>query len=651
MPDPFILHDRDIRGDPLRDSPSSRWIEDIAPDRADALAYLKPALRSNRLRFAYIAFVALIVMLAARSGQLQIVKGDAYRAAAENNRIRIVYMPAPRGAIVDRNGITLTNNIPRFQLALNPLDIPANPVSRSEVLGRLSKSTGIPPDTLRIASEITRLPVSPIVLTTNLTLDDVYPLLINTQGIDGVTLEIASARQYIYPREFSHLLGYLGKISEQEKNEFLLRGYRIGDMVGKTGIEAYYENALRGVDGKRSVEVNAQGHAQTVVASKDPIPGNTLSLTIDAELQNKAYEILQTHLARARKTRAAIIVLNPQNGETLALVSTPGYDANSFTSGPNRAQIYKALLDNPDNPLFARAISGAYPSGSVIKPAIAAAALQEGVITPRTTILSVGGLRIGQWFFPDWKAGGHGSTNVIKAIAESVNTFFYTIGGGYGTFSGLGIERLAHYLERFGFGAPVGIDLFGGAKGLVPRPAWKAARSPDPWYIGDTYHFAIGQGDFLVTPIQIARMTAYFASGGKWTRPHVVLSACHPEPREGSRDSEGRDSSACGLRMTDAAGPGIDHEHIQTVREGMRATVLAGSARSLQTLPITMAGKTGTAQWSSTKSPHAWFTGFAPYENPEIVVTILVEEGGEGSSIAVPIAKEIVAWWFEHIHK
>ena len=300
-------------------------------------------------------------------------------------------------------------------------------------------------------------------------------------------------------------------------------------MVGKNGLEASYEEYLRGVDGKSYIEVNAQGAPQTTVAFEEPVPGKTLALTVDAELQKKVSEVLKAYLAAARKTRAAAVVLNPQNGDILAMVSLPGYDANLFSKGAERGETYRALLENPDHPLFARAISGTYPSGSTIKPAIAAAALDARVIVANTSVFSAGGIRVGQWFFPDWKAGGHGATNVIKAIAESVNTFFYMVGGGHEAFSGLGIDRLTTYLTGFGFGARTGIDIPGEAKGLVPNPQWKAERSDEPWYIGDTYHLAIGQGDFLVTPLQIARMTAYFASGGKWPRPHLAFqSSNHP---------------------------------------------------------------------------------------------------------------------------
>ncbi|MDO8505062.1 MAG: penicillin-binding protein 2 [bacterium] len=629
--DPFIIQDNAISDKNLHDTPTTRWVEEIAPEGGIGFDYLKPSLKNRRVRIAYGALLSLLLLLAIRSAQLQIVKGKEYRAAAETNRIRIVRLSAPRGAIADRKGTLLTRNVPRFQITLNPLDMPRSASPREEVLAKLVQITNIPYDSLREAISLARLPVSPVPLATNLTIEEVYPFLIETQSIPGISVDIVSAREYVYGEEFSHLIGYLGNIGEQQKDDYLARGYQLSAMVGKSGLEASYEDYLRGVDGKSFVEVNAQGAPQTTVAFEEAISGGMLTLTVDAELQRKVSEVVKSYLASAKKTRASAIVMNPQTGGILAMVSLPSYDANLFSRGVARGEAYKALIENPDHPLFPRAIAGTYPSGSVIKPAIAAAALEDRIITAATTIFSAGGIRVGQWFFADWKAGGHGATNVIKAIAESVNTFFYTIGGGYEGFDGLGVDRIAHYLTGFGFGSPTGIDIPGEAKGLVPTPKWRTESTGQPWYIGDTYHLAIGQGDLTVTPLQIARMTSYFASGGKWVTPHLATKAQKQENKK-----------------AEDLGPEIDPANIQTVREGMRATVLYGSARSLQALPVTMAGKTGTAQWSNTKDTHAWFIGFAPYENPEIAITVLVEEGGEGSAIAVPIAREIVAWWAIH---
>jgi len=323
--------------------------------------------------------------------------------------------------------------------------------------------------------------------------------------------------------------------------------------------------------------------------------------------------------------RGAVIAMNPQNGEILAAVSWPAYDNNIF-SGAVSSSAYLALLDNPDNPLLPRAWSGIYPSGSTAKPVIATAALAEGVITPQTTVHSVGGLQIGPWFFPDWKAGGHGSVNVRSAIAWSVNTFFYYIGGGYNNFVGLGVDRLTKWMRNFGLGDKTGLDVFGELSGFVPSQEWKKKTKGEDWFIGDTYNLSIGQGDLLVTPLQVALFTAEVANGGFRIRPHFALTK-NPEEMKGDEIASS--------------------ETIKTVRLGMRDTVIYGSGRALAGFPVPVAGKTGTAQWRSDRPNHAWFTAFAPFENPEIVVTVLLEEGVEGSSTAVPVAREVLDAWLK----
>jgi penicillin-binding protein 2 len=271
---------------------------------------------------------------------------------------------------------------------------------------------------------------------------------------------------------------------------------------------------------------------------------------------------------------------------------------------------------------------------------MAASALEEGIITENSTFLSVGGIQIGQWFFPDWRAGGHGRTEVRRAIAESVNTFFYYIGGGHEDFRGLGVDKIVHYGELFGLGTQTGIDLAGEASGFVPIKEWKEEVKGERWYIGDTYHLAIGQGDLLVTPLQVAVFTSVFANGGALMRPHFVKNILT------SSDQSLQEASTEPIREDF-----INRYHISTVRDGMRQTVVSGSARSMSSVPVPVAGKTGTAQWSSKKPTHAWFTGFAPFDPPEITITILIEEGGEGSEVAVPIAREFLTWYFSDYKK
>jgi penicillin-binding protein 2 len=282
--------------------------------------------------------------------------------------------------------------------------------------------------------------------------------------------------------------------------------------------------------------------------------------------------------------------------------------------------------------MFPRAVAGEYPSGSTFKPFVAYAALSEGLVDAHSSFVSTGGVRIGQWFFPDWKAGGHGVTDVRKAIAESVNTYFYIIGGGYNDFTGLGVKRIREYAEKFGFGSKMGVDLPSEAPGFLPSKDWKQEAKGERWYVGDTYNLAIGQGDVLVSPLQMATATAKVANGGKDITPRVV------------EEIDGEPTAPPSVPDIED----LDERAMQIVREGMRRTVTVGSARYLQTVPTPVAGKTGTAQTPGDKPTHAWFTGFGPYEDPNITLAVLVENGGGGSEVAVPLARDIFNWWFEN---
>jgi penicillin-binding protein 2 len=315
-------------------------------------------------------------------------------------------------------------------------------------------------------------------------------------------------------------------------------------------------------------------------------------------------------------------------------VSLPPFDSNAFVDGIDPV-LYHRLLDDPNLPLIHRAIAGEYPSGSVFKPVVAYAALAEGIISEQTTVMSRGGLSVGPWFFPDWKAGGHGLTDVKKAIADSVNTFFYMVGGGYESMAGLGVDRITSTARLFGFGQKTGISLTGEADGFLPSSAWKEEAKGERWYVGDTYHLAIGQGDLLVTPLQMAVATAMIANDGRRLTPNLIEGV------------DGYASSYAPPKQPEVD-PTIHLDALRVVREGMRRTVTHGTARSLQDLPFAVAGKTGTAQTPKEGKTHAWFTGFAPSEDPQIAVVVLLEDAGEGSEFATPVARVIFEWWAKH---
>lgn len=601
-------------------------------------------VRIPKRQMLMVRIVVLVAVgaLLARTADLQIISGNTYRARAEGNRTRVQPVRALRGVIFDRNGKIIARNVPTFTLSVTPIDLPRDPKEYQQTIDAVAALSRITAEELSV--KLTDFPKNfslPIPIIENLEYQQAISAMVTARDLPGVSVEYATRRSYFPFTEASeksdalqsiaHVVGYVAKLSQTEYSSLRKDGYLGTDTIGKTGLESTYEKILRGTYGDRKIEVDAKGVERRTIAENNPRDGADIILSLDLEAQR----VMEESLRRTGRRKAVGIAMDPRNGEIIALVSLPGYSANSFARGLSINE-YRALESNPDHPLFPRAIAGEYPSGSTIKPVIAAAALAEGVITSATTIYSSGGIRVLSWFFPDWKAGGHGSTNVVKALAESVNTFFYTIGGGTNEFVGLGPGRIGEYLRRFGVGKKLGIDLPSESSGFVPTEEWKEKTKNEVWYIGDTYHMAIGQGDIAVTPLQVAEWTAAVANGGTLPKPHLVKAV-----KEGGGEIRP-------LAWNQLGSVGISDEYLQTVRAGMRAAVTAGSARYLADLPEGVAGKTGTAEWNDHRQPHAWFTGFAPYQNPEIVVTILVEEGGEGSSTAVPVAKEFLRWYFAH---
>jgi len=570
---------------------------------------------------------------------LQIAKGEFYRNLSEGNRVRIKKIPAERGIIYDRNQIPLVHNIANFLLYVIPADLPTDRANREEIYRRL---TNLLPsfDSKSFSDQVNQIPKNsyesfqPLFVADNIDYQQAMAIYLEADRMPGIFLDSLSRRQYNLPSlSFSHLLGYTGKISPEElKVEG--RDYSLIDYVGKSGLEKFYENELRGVNGIKQIEVDAFGKEKKTISESPLVNGNSLILSIDNAVQVKLETIINKYMEKGGFKKASAIVMDPNNGEIMALISLPSYDNNVFARGIKQDE-YTALIEHPDRPLYSRAISGEFPSGSTIKPVMIAGALDSGIVTDQTSFLSNGGLRIGQWFFPDWKGGGHGQTDARKAIAQSVNTYFYYIGGGFQDFQGMGIDKMVHYFKLFGLGSQTGIDLPNEASGFLPSKEWKETTKKERWYIGDTYHVAIGQGDLLATPLQISYYTSYFANGGYFYRPHLLKSLLTPEGKQ----LINTESNLIKENVVNA-------EYVEVVREGMRQAVTAGSSIRLNSLPVEAAGKTGTAQWSSKKAPHAWFTGFAPFDKPEIVITILIEEGEEGSRVSVPIAYDFMQWYF-----
>ncbi|MEK9130861.1 MAG: penicillin-binding protein 2 [Patescibacteria group bacterium] len=616
-----------------KDVAFDQWVAESEQARSDASAhFLGVSLRSSRLKLSFIVLFGLLALFVGKAAYLQIVGGAEFRALAEGNRERIDFVPALRGVIYDRNLEVLAENAPTFRLTAVPNDLPDDE-ELGQLWSQLADLTGVSvAEILSRAAEGIERPNEPVVIINRLSYEIAITLMLRRADFPGLVVESSTERQYVTDRleTLAHILGYTGRINEAEYEALHQSGYRLIDEVGKAGVEKTYETELRGTYGRQVNEVDALGREINIVSKEDAVNGVNLMLSIDAALTAKIEQVLEERIGIA--SRAAVVVEDPTNGELLALVSTPSFDANDFAGGIDAAT-YQSLLDDPNNPLFDRSIGGAVPSGSTFKPIVAAAALQEGLIDVNTSFLSVGGLQVGPYFFKDWKAGGHGVANVTSALAESINTFFYYIGGGYGDFTGLGVERLNAYAARFGLGQQLGIDLPGEAGGLLPTKQWKEETKGERWYVGDTFNLSIGQGDLLVTPLQIAMMTSVFANGGKLYQPRVARAFL----------TDGGERLIEPHVLNQQV---VDQNVIDVVRQGLRQAVLTGSSRSLQSLPVTSAGKTGTAQWSNTHPTHAWFTGFAPYEDPQVVITVFVEEGGGGDVTAVPIAREILQWWF-----
>lgn len=470
----------------------------------------------------------------------------------------------------------------------------------------------------------------PILLAENITQEQALILAEKSNELMGVSVENTAIRKYETSNIFSSVIGYDGKITKEDMDKN--SGYVATDYIGKVGLEKQYEKELRGVSGAKQIEVDSLGNIKKNLGIISPKAGNDLILNIDAGLQKKLYDSVASILEKTGTRTAAAVAIDPRNGGVLAMVSFPNYDNNLFARGISNEE-YQTIIKDKNLPLFNRAINGEYPPGSTLKPAVAAAALSEGVITPETIISGLGGsINIGSFRFGDWKV--HASSDVRTAIAESNDVFFYTIGGGYGNIQGLGMNRMKKYENLFGFGHPTGIDLPNESKGFIPDEQWKLDKLKERWYIGDSYHCAIGQGFITATPLQLANFTAAIANGGKLYVPKIVGQI---------KNNDGQIKSMTPQIINQDF---ISDAVMKVIREGMRKTITDGTAQLLKTLPIAVAGKTGTAEFGSEGKTHGWFISFAPYENPEIALAIIAEGGGDGHSSGVPVTKEVYEYYF-----
>lgn len=597
----------------------------------------KPAEVSER-RFLFLKAL-IVILFGVLTGQLvrmQIVQHEEYAARADTNRLRRVLVLPARGQIVDRNGEPLVRNVPIFSAGVVPADVPEDQFLR--VVHEVAEITGANPQ--RMAEQIVEAgksddPFTPVIVKEDLSDETAFRLRARQADLPGVQVLVESVREYPTGPLTSHVLGYVGRIDPEEYRRLKSEGYLLNDRLGKTGVELTYESVLRGTPGYDLVEIDAAGRQIRTLYSVPPKPAGNVVLSIDLDLQRQVARYLRAAMEDSGSKNGVAAVMDVRTGEMLALVSLPAYDNNALTD-PVDQEAYARMLRHPAKPLVNHAIAEHYPPGSTFKLVTGTAALQEGVATPETTITSYGGISVGGFSFPDWSALG--TLDFYGGVAMSSDVYFYYLAGGYQGFQGLGVERLARYARAYGLGRPTGIDLPGEAPGIVPDPAWKERVIGEPWYLGDTYHFGIGQGFVALTPLQLLRVTATVANGGTVLVPHVVREI---------RDAEGH-----AIRRIEPEGRriNISPENLAIMRDALRQAAAYGTATSGASRYVTIAGKTGTAEFGprladGSYETHGWYTGFAPYEDPEIALVVFLEKGSGGAT-AGPVARQIFDYYF-----
>ena len=572
----------------------------------------------SRLRILGVCMVLVIAILIGRAGYLQIYEGDYYAGLADGNRIRIIPSMAPRGTFYDRNGQLLVTNRPGFTVSLLPLTSPI----KDDVIERLSKLVNVPASDIKdkIAAHSG---FNPIRIKTDVTPDIVSIIEEQKDLYPGVMIENQPIRDYVLKQEGAHTFGYVSEINDQELEDKKDQGYKSGDIIGKFGLEKVYDQYVRGQDGGDQVEVDVSGRPVKRLGRKVPVPGNDLVLTIDKDLQTAAEKAVDSRLAAINASAAAAVVMNPQTGEVLALVSRPAFDPNLFAHGIS-SKDWAVLNNNPFHPMDDKAITGEYPPGSTFKIVTGTAALTEGKVSPEEKILDTGH----HWIIPKGNSEGEalGWINFKEALAHSDNVYFYEMG------NRLGIDNLEKYARMFGLGARTGIDLPYEADGLVANRRYKEKNFDDgEWYLSETFDAAIGQGFNLVTPLQAAMVMGEIAADGKRYKPHVV-SRIQTQNGEVVKDFQPELLST--LEVPESV--------IKLVQEGLHDVTKFGTAAStFRGFPVDIAGKTGTAENSQGRD-HGWFVAYGPFDNPNIVVAVIVEQGGFGAQSAVPIGREIL---------
>lgn len=568
----------------------------------------------DKIRTASIVIAALFCLVILRLWQLQVLQGSEYKKISDENMLRIIRVPSPRGIIYDRNGIPLVKNSPYFSASLIPenlekLDIPyladVLNMDANEVYSKLNRK--------RLS------PFEPLKIKEGLTFAEIAKIEAKRSDIPGLIIDIDMSREYLFGDLGAHVIGYLGRISPAQSKDPEFKNIPSEAFIGQWGAELLFDKSLRGTPGERVIEVDALGKEIRLISEKPPLKGEDLTLSIDINLQKAAEEAFSGKAG-------ALVALKTDTGEVLGLVSRPSFDPNQFARGISQKQ-WINLVNDKKVPMLNRALQSQYPPGSTFKIVTAIAALSEGVITPNTKVECRGGITYGGRQFGCWKKGGHGIVSLHKALVESCDVYFYELG------KRVGIDKIAEYARALGLDAITGLPLVKEGSGLIPDTRWKYEKKKQPWYMGETFHVSIGQGYLLTTPIQMAQLISAVANGGIILKPTIVKLETHPEPVKKAE---------------------IKPEILELIKKALSGVVNeeGGTGISAKSAAVLIGGKTGTAQVVGIKKDskdlperfrdHAWFVAFAPVDKPEVALCAFVEHGGQGGRIAAPIAKQAI---------
>lgn len=584
-------------------------------------SFVVDSSKSWRVLTMFLFVVFFLLFFVGKAFVLQVIKKDASVVLSDQNVIRQLLLEPERGVIYDRNGDFIVRNKPAFSLDLSTVlcSLGTGEVSLcKDMVFSLSKI--VPLDTERIFKEI-EIRKPNIILVSGLRKEQLLPLETSLSKYPGVSVVTSPQRDYLYGPVFAHLIGYVG-----------IGGEEYPTIEGKMGVEQFYDKYISGSFGSRVIKVDAVGDPLTTLSEKEPLAGRNVTLYVDIALQKKAFELLQQAVETKKAVAGTVVAQDPKTGGILAMVSYPAFDPNKMSGGISSAELATLIADT-SYPFFDRAIGAVYPPGSTFKMVAASAALSEKTIGEYQKIFDPGYIQIGTYRYNNWKLDGHGEVDMRRALQVSNDTYFYTIGGGYGVVKGLGIEKLAKWAKRFGFGSKTGVDLPGEVAGFMPDGSQR------DWYLGDTYITTIGQGDVLSTVLQVNNYVSYFANGGRLMRPRVLKSIDGVAPEA---------SEIVTQNLTDT-------HTLDVVREGMKMAVsVGGTAYPLFDFTarhpgVVLAGKTGTSEYKDAQgkdSTHALLSVFGPFDDATISLTVFLEGGGGGSDNAAPIAKELLDLWF-----